>query len=394
MKLSSKITVGLILGCLSGVILGKDALFFKPIGDLFLNALKMLIIPLIFSSLIVSVSNFKDTHRLGRIAVKSFLLFLLCTTLAVSIAFAVGLIFKTGSGLNMTATSTLSATPVSIIDLVVSIIPQNPVAAFASGNLLQIVIFTIFLAISIVLAGSHAKPVSDFFVALSKIMEKLTSIVMQFSPYGIFALIATLVGSMGLTLILPLLKTILVALLASGIHVVVVYGGLVTGIARLNPITFISKIWEGIIIAFTTTSAAAALPSNLKSTQENLDISPEISGFVLPLGSVVNKGGTVIYHITIALFIAQAFQIDLSASQYITIALITIISSFGTPSISGAGLIILTAILTSANLPVEGIALVAGIDRIFDMIRTPVNIIGDCVVALVVSKTDQSKSIT
>lgn len=245
-----------------------------------------------------------------------------------------------------------------------------------------------------VLAGDRARPVADFFESFSVVMERLTGLVMATAPYGVFALIAATVGAQGLAILLPLVRVIAAVGVACGIHVIVVYSGVLWVGARFNPIRFFSRIGDVAMMAFTTTSVGATLPVSLDTVQRKLGVSETIAKFVLPIGATVNKGGTVIYQSVAVGFIAQAYGVPLSLGSYAMIGLVTLISSLGTPSIPGAGLIILTLILSSAGLPLEGIAVIAGVDRVLDMIRTPTNVIGDCVVAVVVATSEGELSVS
>jgi len=275
-----------------------------------------------------------------------------------------------------------------LVDQLLAIIPSNPVGALATGNTLQIVAFALIFGVSMVSANDRAQPVANFFDSFSAVMERLIGLVMATAPYGVFALIATTVGTQGLSILGPLGRVIAAVGIACGIHMMIVYSSVLVVWARFNPIRFFARIGPVAMMAFTTTSVGATLPVSLETTQRKLGVSETIAKFVLPIGATVNKGGTVIYQSVAVVFIAQAYGVPLSLANYAMIGLITLISSFGTPSIPGAGLIILTLILTSAGLPVEGVAVIAGIDRVLDMIRTPTNVIGDCVVAVVVAESE------
>jgi len=389
MKLWAKIAIGLVAGICTGLLLGERVSVLKPFGDIFLNAIKMLIVPLVFSSLVVGVTSLKDPKKLGRVGLKAFMAYLLTTIFAISIGLFFGHILKPGAGMHLSPSET-SMAPVqqSLVDTFVNIIPANPLQALASGQILQIIVFALFFGISLVLIGEKAKPVSDFFEAIAESMYKLTEMVMSMAPYGVFALMAWVGGSYGLAILLPLGKVIFAVYLACLVHAIGVYSSVLFLAGRLNPVRFFYGIKEAIAVSFSTSSSAATLPVSMREIQENLGVSKGVASFVLPLGATINMDGTAIYQGVTALFIAQAFGIDLTFAQMVTIVLTSTLASIGTAGIPGAGLIMLSLILSSVGLPMEGLALVAGIDRILDMMRTTVNVTGDCMVATLVAKSE------
>lgn len=391
MKLWHKIAIGLVLGVLAGIIFGPRAAIVAPLGTLFLNAIKMLIVPLVFSSLVVGVTSAKDIREMGRIGIKTIVLYLLTTAFAVTIGLGFGLLFQPGTGLSLEATAAGTATAVkspSLVETLLDIIPQNPVAALATGNILQTILFAIVLGVAIVLTGKKAEPVKAFFEAFAEVMYKLTSLVMKLAPLGVFALIATTTANYGLDILLPLGKVIVALYLGCIVHSVVILGGLLFLLARLNPLSFFRDIVDAQLVAFTTTSSSGTLPVSMKCAEDKLGVSKSVSSFVLPLGATINMDGTALYQGISALFVAQLFSIDLSFSQYMTIILTATLASIGTAGVPGGGLIMLSLILNSVGLPLEGIALVAGIDRILDMARTTVNVTGDLAVTAIVAKSE------
>jgi Na+/H+-dicarboxylate symporter len=389
MKLWAKIAIGLVAGTSTGLILGENVSFLKPVGDVFLNAIKMLIVPLVFSSLVVGVTSLKDPRKLGRVGFKAFVAYLFTTVFAISIGLAFGHVLKPGAGMHLSPSETLAApTQQSVVDTFVNIIPSNPLQALASGQILQIIMFALLFGISLVLIGEKAKPVSDFFEAIAEAMYKLTDMVMSLAPYGVFALMAWVGGSYGLAILLPLGKVIISVYLACVLHILVVYSLMLFVGGRLNPVRFFYGIKEALALSFSTSSSAATLPVSIREVQENLGVSKGVASFVLPLGATINMDGTAIYQGVTALFVAQAFGVDLSFAQMVTIVLTATLASIGTAGIPGAGLIMLSLILSSVGLPMEGLALVAGIDRILDMVRTSVNVTGDCMVATLVAKSE------
>jgi Na+/H+-dicarboxylate symporter len=389
LPLWQQIVTGLVLGVLVGMTFGKDALSLAPLGQLFLNAIKMLIVPLVFVSLVAGITSMRDTSKLGRISAKTIAIYMVTTAFAVSIGLLFGGLFSPGEGLDMVAAEAASAAQApALIDTLVAMVPSNPVNAFAQGNVLQIIVFAIGLGVSMNLIGEKAEPAIKLFNSLAETLYKLTDLVMRLAPYGVFALIAGVVGSHGAEVLLPLAEVIGVIYLASIVHVLLVYGGLLSLLARLNPLRFFQGILDALVVAFSTSSSSGTLPVSIECARKNLGVSEGVAGFVLPVGATINMDGTAIYQGVLALFIAQAFGIDLNAGQYLMIILTATLASIGTAGVPGAGLIMLGLVLSSVGLPLEGVALIAGIDRILDMARTTVNVAGDLMTTTLVGRSE------
>ncbi len=391
LKLWQKIIIALILGVVAGAVLGPSAEYIKPIGSLFINLIKMLIVPLIFSSLVVGICSMDDIKKMGRIGAKSFGVYLLTTAIAITIGLVIGTVLQPGAGLDMQMPAEMAAAKEapSFIETLLNMVPRNPVEAMASGSVLQIIVFALMLGVAINLAGEKGKPVASVFESFAEIMYKMTHIVMAFAPYGVFALMAWVAGKYGLDVLLPLGMVILGVYVGCIVHVLLTLtGGGIMLLARLNPVRY----WRGIIdaqaVAFTTTSSSGTLPVTMECAQTNLGVSRPISSFVLPLGATINMDGTALYQGVAALFVAQAFGIDLSTGQYVTIILTSTLASIGSAGVPGAGLIMLSLVLTSVGLPLEGLAVIAGIDRILDMARTTVNVTGDLMVSVLIAKSE------
>jgi len=390
MELWKKIVIGMIFGVIVGVVMGPEAAVLKPIGTVFINLIKMLIVPLIFCSLVVGVTSMQDSRKMGRIGAKAIILYLGTTAIAITIGLSFAAVFEPGEGLNMVAQDAMSvgkeAPP--LVQTLLNIIPKNPVGALAAGNILQIIVFAIGLGVSLTLIGDKAKPAIAVFESLAEAMYKLTELVMKLAPYGVFGLMAWVAGKYGVTILLPLIKVIAVAYLGSLLHVLVFYTGLIKVIGRLNPARYLKGLANPAAVAFTTTSSSGTLPATIKASREDLGVSKGVSSFVLPLGATINMDGTALYQGVCALFIAQAFGIDLTMSDYLLIILTSTLASIGTAGVPGAGLIMLSLVLTTVGLPIEGLAIVAGIDRILDMARTSVNVCGDMMVAVLIAKSE------
>ena len=391
LKLWQKIIVALILGVVVGAILGPTAEYIKPIGSLFINLIKMLIVPLIFSSLVVGICSMDDIKKMGRIGAKSFAVYLLTTAIAITIGLIIGTILQPGVGLDMEMPAEMAAAKEAppFIETLLNIVPKNPVAAMSSGAVLQIIVFALMLGVAINLAGEKGKPVASVFESFAEVMYKMTHIVMAFAPYGVFALMAWVAGKYGLDVLLPLGMVILGVYVGCIVHVLLTLtGGGIMLLARLNPVRY----WRGIIdaqaVAFTTTSSSGTLPVTMECARTNLGVSRPISSFVLPLGATINMDGTALYQGVAALFVAQAFGVDLGTGDYVTIILTSTLASIGSAGVPGAGLIMLSLVLTSVGLPLEGLAVIAGIDRILDMARTTVNVTGDLMVSVLIAKSE------
>lgn len=390
MALWKKILIGMVLGGIVGAVMGPDAEVLKPIGTLFINAIKMLIVPLVFCSLVVGVTSMQDTRKMGRIGLKSVVLYLGTTAVAISIGLGLATVLTPGAGLDMAVTEAAPAAKEAptLVQTLLNMIPKNPISALAAGNILQIIVFALGLGVALTLCGEKAEPAIKVFESLAEAMYKLTELVMKLAPYGVFGLMAWVAGKYGMDILLPLIKVIAVAYIGSIIHVLVFYSGMVSVLGRLNPVRYLKGLVNPAAVAFTTTSSSGTLPATIKAAREEMGVSKGISSFVLPLGATINMDGTALYQGVCALFIAQAFGIDLAFSDYLLIIMTSTLASIGTAGVPGAGLIMLSLVLTTVGLPIEGLAIVAGIDRILDMARTSVNVCGDLMVSVLVGKSE------
>lgn len=324
-----------------------------------------------------------------RIGLKTFFIYLFTTAIAIAIGLTFGIVFEPGTGVSLEAATAVQAkTAPALIDTFLNIITKNPVASLADGKILQIIFFAIMLGISINLSGEKGKPVAKFFSSFSEVMFKMTEIVISFAPFGVFGLMAWVSASYGMDVLLGLGKVILCVYLACIVHVLFTMGGTLKFLAGLNPVKFFKGIISAQSVAFTTTSSSGTLPMTTKNTVDNLGVSKPVASFVLPLGATINMDGTALYQGVCAMFVAQAFGIDLTVGQYMTIILTSTLASIGTAGVPGAGLIMLSLVLASVGLPLEGIAIIAGIDRILDMARTTVNVTGDAMVSVLIAKSE------
>ena len=387
-----QIGIGFILGIVAGAVLGEKVQVVEPVGSIFLTLLKMLIVPLVFSSLVVGAASIGDPRDLGRIGIKTIVFYLVTTAVAITIGLLLGNFLQPGVGLAIGEGAAFKAPEApSIKNVIMGLFPANPLKAAVDGNMLQIIVFALFLGVSAVLAGEKGKPFINFFDSLAETMYKLTGIVMKIAPYGVFALIAVTVSKYGMSVLAPFAKVILAVYVGCALQVLLVYSGLITVFVKKSPFWFLRGIREAGLTAFVTRSSSATLPITMRNTQENLGVSEKVSSFVLPLGATINMDGTALYQGVCALFVAQAYGLSLGMGAQLSIVLTATLASVGTAGVPGAGLIMLTLVLTAVGLPLEGVALVAGIDAVLDMARTAVNVVGDSCVATVVASTEGEK---
>lgn len=387
-----QIGIGFILGIVAGAVLGEKVQIVEPVGNIFLTLLKMIIVPLVFSSLVVGAASIGDPRDLGRIGLKTIAFYLVTTAVAITIGLLLGNFLQPGVGMAIGEGAAFKAPEApSIKNVIMGLFPANPLKATVDGNMLQIIVFALFLGVSAVLAGEKGKPFINFFDSLAETMYKLTGIVMKIAPYGVFALIAVTVSKYGMSVLAPFAKVIMAVYVGCALQVLLVYSGLITVFVKKSPFWFLRGIREAGLTAFVTRSSSATLPITMRNTQENLGVSEKVSSFVLPLGATINMDGTALYQGVCALFVAQAYGLSLGMGAQLSIVLTATLASIGTAGVPGAGLIMLTLVLTAVGLPLEGVALVAGIDAVLDMARTAVNVVGDSCVATVVASTEGEK---
>ncbi|GGE44643.1 sodium:dicarboxylate symporter [Pullulanibacillus camelliae] len=364
--------------------------FFAFISNVFIRLINMLVVPLVVTSLIVGVAGLKDPLKLGSIGWKTIVYFISTTFCAALIGLILVNIFHPGNG--FTIPSDIKAPDsnklTSLSDTFLNMIPTNPIQALTQTSILQIIFFSIFIGIAMVFLGEKAKPAYNFFEACFEIMMKITAWIMALAPYGVFALIVKTIADNGTTVFAPLAKYMFVILLGLFLHLCIVYFSLIKTLGKMNPITFMRGVFPAWLIAFSTASSNATLPVSLRSVENNLGVSNRVSSFVLPLGATVNMDGTALYEGVAALFIAQAYGIHLSIGAQIIILLTASLAAIGAAGIPGAGLITMVLVLNAVNLPVEGIGLILAVDRLLDMFRTSINVLGDCTGSVVVARRE------
>ena len=396
LSLTTWILIALVLGVLAGLALqGSPEIadtYIKPIGTIFLNLVKMIVVPLVIFSIMAGVISLQDIKKVGSIGGKTVAFYLITTAFAVTLGLVLANVMNVGANYSLPAEELVyeaKAAP-SFIDTIVSIFPSNFFQPMADATMLQIIVIALFFGFGIIAAGKKAEPVANLVNGMSEVCIKVMHGIILVAPFGVFGLITPVIANNGPDVLLPLLWLIVVAYLAMILHMTVVYSGMVKVFAKMNPLKFFRGQFPAMGLAFASASSVGTLPVNMECS-EKMGCSKEVTSFVLPLGATINMDGTAIYQGVCAIFIAQVFGIDLTIGQQFTIVLTAVLASIGTAGVPGSGMIMLAMVLQSVGLPVEGIALVAGVDRILDMMRTVVNITGDGACALCVDAIEKRK---
>lgn len=396
LSLPVMIVIALILGVLLGLLLMDHVdiatTYIQPFGTIFLNLLKFIVVPIVLLSIMCGVMSMKDIKKVGSIGGKTIVFYLLTTAFATTIGLIISN-FLRGS-FKVLETSGLEYTPsepVSFMDTLVNIFPSNAFAPLVDANMLQVIVIALLFGFAVVLVGEKAEPAKKVIESFNDVCVKVMDMIIKLSPIGVFCLITPVIAENGASVIGSLAAVIGVAYLCYILHMILVYSLLVKGMAGISPLQFFKNVSPAMIFAFSSASSVGTLPINIECT-EKLGVKKDIASFVLPLGATINMDGTAIYQGVCAVFIATCFGIDLTFTQMISIVLTATIASIGTAGVPGAGLVMLTMVLQSVGLPIEGVALVAGVDRIFDMGRTVTNITGDAACAVVVNALEEKKS--
>ncbi len=396
LSLATQIMIALCIGIVVGLLFMGNPDFtteyIQPFGNLFLNLIKMIVVPIVLFSIISGVISLSDIRQVGSIGVKTVLFYMCTTAVAVGLGLAFANVLRAGgSGAFATEglTYTASEAP-SFIETLVNIFPSNIITPMSTANMLQVIVIAIFFGFGILSAGEKGKIVGELMESFAEVSMKIMEAIIKFSPYGVFALIVPVVAVNGPTILGSLFKLIVIVYVTYMVHAALVYSFTVKMFAGINPIDFFKTMTPAILMGFSSASSVGALPLNLECC-EKLGAKKEVATFVLPLGATINMDGTAIYQGCCAVFIAQVYGIDLTIMEQITIILTATLASIGTAGVPGSGMIMLTMVLQSVGLPVEGIALIAGIDRILDMGRTTVNITGDAACTLIISKSQDKK---
>lgn len=395
LSLAMQIFIAMLLAIVGGLLLQGQAdfatNFIKPFGTIFLNLVKFIVVPIVLFSIMCGIISMKDIRKVGSIGLKTVVFYLCTTAFAVTIGLLGANLFK---GLfPVIATTDLSyeaSASASFMDTLVNIFPSNFFKPMVEANMLQVIVVAVLLGFSIILVGEKNAKVVSAFNDLNEIFMKCMELILKLSPIGVFCLLCPIIAANGAAIIGSLAMVLLTAYICYIVHAVVVYSLSVKAMGGMSPVTFFKGMMPAIIFAFSSASSVGTLPINLSCT-EKLGAKKEVASFVLPLGATINMDGTAIYQGVCAVFIASCYGIQLTLPQMLTIVLTATLASIGTAGVPGAGMVMLAMVLTSVGLPVDGIALVAGVDRIFDMGRTTVNITGDAACAIVVSNIEEKR---
>lgn len=391
MGLAMQMLIGLVLGVIVGMFLDSQfaTTYVKPFGDLFIRLIRMVVVPLVFATLVAGAAGISDVSKLGRVAIKTLVIFMVTSAIAVIFGLLIANIIDPGIGLTL-STEGLKAAQVkapSFVQTLLDIVPINPMEAFAKGSILQIIFFAIMFGFCLNFLGEKGKPVYHFFDIVGNLMIHMTQVVMRYAPIGVFALMAVVVSQHGLAVLLPLGKLILASFIATALLVILIYIPIVVFIIRIPVGEYFKGIFEPWLIAFTTCSSAAAMAANLVASRR-LGATNSIASFAVPLGNTINMNGTAVYMGVCAVFAAQIYDLPLTMGDQVIVVITGVLAAVGTAGVPGAGLIMSTLVFTQIGIPLEVIALIAGVDRVLDMIRTSINVVGDSTTALLVSRTE------
>ena len=404
MSLTQKVLIGMALGIVVGLginLLGLNVKggfvneyitngLFGIMGKMFVTSLKMLVVPLVLFSLITGVLGIGDIRELGKVGGKAFTLYLLTTAIAIALAIGLAASLGIGEGVHMTSAASFTAKEAPpLSDVLTNIIPGNVVRAMADGNMLQIIFFAILLGISMLMVGKKAEPVVKLVEIANEIMMKMVNIVMSVAPYAVFALLAKAFANLGLGLLVDLAGYVLVLIGALMIHLFVTLMIILKVFSGKSPAMFLKKMREVQIFAFSTSSSNATIPVTLRTVTDKLGVKNSVASFTIPFGATINMDGTAIMQGVATVFIANAYGVHLGLTGYLTVILMSVLASIGTAGVPGVGLIMLSMVFTQVGLPVEGIGLILGVDRLLDMTRTAVNVSGDAAVSVIVAKSEK-----
>ena len=396
LSLAVQIFIALVLAIVVGIALQNYADFtqsyIKPFGTIFLNLLKFIVCPIVLVSILSGIISMSDIRKVGSIGAKTVVYYLCTTAFATCIGLAGAVIFKRFFPVLATSDLAYEAKEAgSFMDTIVNIFPSNFIAPMADASMLQIIVAALIIGFSIILVGKEAEPVVTLINSLNSVFMKAMELIIKLSPIGVFCLLCPVVASNGAMIIGSLAMVLLAAYICYFFHGAIIYSAAVKVLGGMNPAKFYKGMLPAMMFAFSSASSVGTLPINMECTEE-LGASKEVTSFVLPLGATINMDGTAIYQGVCSVFIAACFGIDLTFAQMMTIVITATLASIGTAGVPGSGMIMLTMVLTSVGLPIEGIALVAGVDRIFDMGRTVLNITGDASAAVIVTNMESKKA--
>ncbi|MBU0744294.1 MAG: dicarboxylate/amino acid:cation symporter [Gammaproteobacteria bacterium] len=395
LNLWQKVLIGMILGAICGYVFQEYHLIAKPIATIYMNMVRMIVIPTVFFAILYGVTNISDISSLGRIGLKATAIYAVATIIAVTLGIVLASFFKPGLAVQLTnhgldiTNATITKTTLS--GIIVDMFPTNPIGAMADGNTLQVVVFAFILGLALILTGEKANDAKKMISSITSVVFKMVDLVIKTTPVGVFAIMMWIVGAYGFSLILSLGK--LAAVIMTAFVIQYLLFGIMILISGLNPLKFYKKTFNIQTIAFATSSSKATIATAIGDLQNKVGVSKRVAGFILPLGASINMTGSAIYIAICALFFAQIAGIELTSHQYIILIITSTIGSIGSAGYPSGAVLMLAMVLPSIGLPIEGIPLIMGIDRILDMFRTVVNVTGDCAATVMVDKLDHSLDI-
>ena len=389
---------GISLGSLINYLLLDNSLIvfiievLSALGAIFISSLKLMVVPLVFFSLVTGVAQITDSSKLGSISIKAIFLYLATTSIAISLALFFSNFFNIGSGAGLTSEAEfLAPSPPSLKEVFINIFPTNPIASMANGEMLQIIVFSLLVGMGVKSLSSSANLI-NFFVSGNNLMLKIVELIIWFAPIGIFCLLTDIFSQIGFSVIYDLAGYFLLLVAVLLFHGIFVYSFFLYSFTKLNPIVFFSKLKEVIFFAFSTSSSSATMPLTLKTAKDKLGVDQSVASFTIPLGATINMDGTAIMQGVATVFISQVYGVDLTTTDFLMVILTATLASIGTAGVPGVGLIMLAMVLQQVGLPVEGIALIIGVDRLLDMVRTSVNVCGDSMIACLISSSENNLS--
>ena len=402
MSYTTRILLSMFLGIFFGSLINNLFLdyslvvfsmeIFSALGTIFISSLKLMVVPLVFFSLVTGVAQITDSSKLGSISIKAIFLYLATTSIAISLALFFSNFFNIGSGAGLISEAKfVTPTPPSLKEVFVNIFPTNPIAAMANGEMLQIIVFSLLVGLG-VKSLSSSENLINFFVSGNNLMLKIVELIIWFAPIGIFCLLTDIFSQIGFSVIYDLAGYFFLLIAVLMFHGIFVYSFFLYFFTGLNPIVFYSKLKEVILFAFSTSSSSATMPLTLKTAKDQLGVDQSVASFTIPLGATINMDGTAIMQGVATVFIAQVYGIDLTITDFLMVILTATLASIGTAGVPGVGLIMLAMVLQQVGLPVEGIALIIGVDRLLDMVRTSVNVCGDSMIACLISSSENNLS--
>jgi Na+/H+-dicarboxylate symporter len=394
LHLWQKVLIGMLLGIVCGYLFPEHYPIAKPVATIYMNLVKMIVVPTVFFAILYGMTNISDINTLGRIGLKASLIYGIATIIAVTIGIVIAWYFEPGTGVSLInnhgqdTASIIPSSTTTLESIIVNMFPSNPIAAMASNNTLQVVVFAFILGLALILAGEKANDARKIIVSVTSVIFKMVELVIKTTPYGAFAIMMWIVGEHGFTLVLSLGKLMSVILAAFSLQYILF--GIMLLMFGLNPLKFYKKTFNIQSVAFATSSSKATITTAINDLQEKVGVSKRMAGFVLPLGAAINMTGSAIYIAACALFFAQTAGITLTHHQYIILIITSTIGSIGAAGYPSGAVIMLSMVLASIGLPIDGIPFIMGIDRFLDMFRTVINVTGDCAVTVIVDKADNS----